>query len=82
MFIALTANECALQRSAMCFGAFSLHAAPDGAGYISNMGAINMVLLRSKNLRYQLIATFRAKRLSPALHEKSNHVGTSEAKKR
>ena len=25
MFIALTANDFALQRSAMCFGAFSLH---------------------------------------------------------
>ena len=28
---------------------FSLHAAPNGAGYIRNLGAINMLLLRSKS---------------------------------
>ena len=32
MFIALRLNSYALQRSAMCFAAFSLHSAPDGAG--------------------------------------------------
>ena len=38
MFIALRINSYALQRSAMCFSAFSLHAAPDGAGYIRELG--------------------------------------------
>ena len=34
----------------MCVSADSLHAAPDGAGQIRNLGAINMFLLRSKSL--------------------------------
>ena len=49
MFIALPSHSFALQRSAMCFSGFSLHAAPDGAGYVRNLGAINMLLLRSKS---------------------------------
>ena len=32
MFIAVHADSGALQRSAMCFGPFSLDSAPDGAG--------------------------------------------------
>ena len=51
MFIALDANSCALQRSAMCFGPFRLHSAPDGAGMNGRLRAINMVLLRSKTHR-------------------------------
>ena len=31
MFIALTTNDSALQRSAMFFGTISLHSAPNGA---------------------------------------------------
>ena len=34
----------------MCFGCLELHAAPDGAGSLRGVGAINMLLLRSKNL--------------------------------
>ena len=49
MFIALPSHSFALQRSAMCFSGFRLHAAPDGAGYVRNLGAINMLLLRSKS---------------------------------
>ena len=49
MFIALPSHSFALQRSAMCFSGFSLHAAPDGAGYVRNLEAINMLLPRSKS---------------------------------
>ena len=51
MFIALYIKRCALQRSAMCFEAFSLHSAPDGAEHIREVEAINMLLLRSKSFR-------------------------------
>jgi hypothetical protein len=60
MFIALHANSCALQRSAMCSGRIQLHSAPDGAGYVRGVGAINILLLRSKNPR-TTVTTFRAK---------------------
>ena len=51
MFIALcTFASYALQRSAMCFGRFNLHSAPDGAGKSGILRAINILLLRSKNL--------------------------------
>ena len=34
---------------APCGVAISLHAAPNGAGYVRKLGAINMLLLRSKS---------------------------------
>jgi hypothetical protein len=52
MFIALLNHTCALQRSAMCFGCPSyipLLKERDRSG----TGAINMLLLRSKNPRYR-----------------------------
>ena len=54
MFIALQHQYlCAPAERHVCFGAFRLHAAPNGAGIDLESGAINMLLLRSKIPRYR-----------------------------